>query len=331
MIYLISKILLFVLLSLGIGWLLGSAWYRMQLRRSKQQFEQLRTEFETSNQSQQDLLFSKERGLLEENQRKRELESALEESLGLRAQANQRLEALEDSLERETRSMQSLDAELRAIRETHQKAVNCLRELEESGLGEGSKSMELQASLRRLENGEATAQARLAQLESDLRIARARTETAESERLELRMRVESGLAEREDLQRRIRLLEEGGKTRTLAMVPPLPALQVTAPLADRDALGQQVAVLLEERPNRVDDLTQIAGIGRKLEKMLNGLGIWQLEQLARLSPEQICWVDEKLSFRGRIHRENWVGQAGAMLAAGNSRSPESGAETSQMN
>lgn len=330
MIYLISKIIAFIGLSLGIGWLLGSAWYRLQLRRSTEQYAQLRSEFETSNQSQQDLLLSKERGLMEENHRRRELENVLEESANARALAEQRLVALETSLERETQTVQGLDAELRALRETHQKTVSRLRELEEQGAGDPARIGELQSALIRLESELASAHARAAQLESDLRIARGRAETAESERLDLRVRLESGLVEREDLQRRIRLLEDGNRSRTMAIVPPLPTTQITAPLGDRNPAQQTgVAVLFEERPNRVDDLTQIAGIGRKLEKMLNGLGIWQLDQLAALSPEQICWVDEKLSFRGRIHRENWVGQAGAMLAVRDGQAPTGGAQLGQ--
>lgn len=319
MIYLISKIIAFIALSLGIGWWLGSAWYRLQLRRSTAQYEQLRSEFETSNQAQQDLLLSKERGLMEESHRRRELESVLDESAGALALAEQRLVALETSLERETQTVQGLDAELRTLRETHQKTVSRLRELEEHGAGHPARITELQGATIRLETELAAASARAAQLESDLRIARGRAETAESERFDLRVRLESGLLEREDLQRRVRLLEDGNRSRNTAILSPLPTMQITAPFGERHPAQAAVAVLLEERPNRVDDLTQIAGIGRKLEKMLNGLGIWQLDQLAALSPEQIRWVDEKLSFGGRIHRENWVAQAGAMLEARETR------------
>jgi predicted flap endonuclease-1-like 5' DNA nuclease len=328
MIYLIGKILTFILISLVAGWLLGSAWYRLQLRRSNDRYVQLRAEFDSANQSQQDLLLSKERGLMQENHRRRELESAVDEAVTARMLAEQRLQSLEESLDRETGSVQELDMELRTLRESHQKTMNRLRELEESGAADPGHSAAVAAALRetatRLEQELSGLRSQNAQLESDLRIARGRTEAAESERLELRMRVESGLLEREDLQRRIRLLEDGGRMRVQAILPPLPASQITAPLAARLQTGQSAAVLLQERPNRVDDLTCIAGIGRKLEKLLNGLGIWQLEQLAALSPEQICWVDEKLSFRGRIHRENWVGQAGTMLATrGAMSAPES--------
>lgn len=314
MIYLIGKILAFIAVALIVGWLLGSAWYRTQLRRSNDRYTQLQAEFDTTHQSQQDLLLSKERGLLQESHRRRELESAVEEEVAGRTLAEQRTQALEKSLDREARSVQKLDAELRTLRESHQKTMSRLREMEENETADPRIAAALKDAVERLEEELSVARSQAMQLESDLRTARGRTEAAESERLELRIRIESGLAEREDLQRRIRLLEDGGRVRMRTIAQPSPATRITAPLAERLSLGQAAAVLLDERPNRVDDLTQITGIGRKLEKMLNGLGIWQLEQLASLSPEQICWVDEKPSFRGRIHRENWVGQAGTMVA-----------------
>ncbi|TIM95503.1 MAG: NADH-ubiquinone dehydrogenase, partial [Mesorhizobium sp.] len=31
-------------------------------------------------------------------------------------------------------------------------------------------------------------------------------------------------------------------------------------------------------------------------------------------PEEIAWVDDYLSFKGRIGRDNWLGQAAALAA-----------------
>ncbi len=67
----------------------------------------------------------------------------------------------------------------------------------------------------------------------------------------------------------------------------------------------------------VDDLKLISGVGPALEKKLNALGITSLKQVAEFTPEDVARVDEGLSFKGRIDRENWIGQA-ADLLAGNS-------------
>jgi NADH-quinone oxidoreductase subunit E len=63
------------------------------------------------------------------------------------------------------------------------------------------------------------------------------------------------------------------------------------------------------KPKKVDDLKVISGIGPKLEKVLNGLGVWTYAQIAGWSREEIAWVDDYLSFKGRIGRDGWIGQA----------------------
>ena len=64
-----------------------------------------------------------------------------------------------------------------------------------------------------------------------------------------------------------------------------------------------------------DDLKRISGIGPKNEDQLNALGIATFEQIAAWTPDNVKWVEGYLSFRGRITREDWIGQA-KTLAAG---------------
>ena len=63
------------------------------------------------------------------------------------------------------------------------------------------------------------------------------------------------------------------------------------------------------KPKKADDLKAISGIGPKLEKVLNGLGVWTYAQIAAWTKEEIAWVDDYLSFKGRIGRDDWIGQA----------------------
>lgn len=71
--------------------------------------------------------------------------------------------------------------------------------------------------------------------------------------------------------------------------------------------------LLAAAKGDADDLTQIKGIGPKLSQSLNDLGIWHLSQIAAWTPENIGWIDDQLSFKGRIQREGWVEQAQSLL------------------
>ena len=64
-----------------------------------------------------------------------------------------------------------------------------------------------------------------------------------------------------------------------------------------------------ETKSEPDKLTRINGIGPVIHKKLNGLGIETFAQIAAFTQADIDRVNEQLSFKGRIERENWVEQA----------------------
>lgn len=63
------------------------------------------------------------------------------------------------------------------------------------------------------------------------------------------------------------------------------------------------------RESGADDLKQIKGVGPKLESTLNEIGIYHFDQLAELRKKEREWLDDRLKFKGRIDRDDWVGQA----------------------
>ncbi|MGZ9810445.1 NADH-quinone oxidoreductase subunit E [Pseudoroseicyclus sp. H15] len=67
------------------------------------------------------------------------------------------------------------------------------------------------------------------------------------------------------------------------------------------------------REGGADDLKKISGVGPKLEGMLHDLGVWHYSQIASWGAEEIAWVDNRLSFRGRIERDDWVSQAQMLM------------------
>ncbi|PWG16624.1 NADH-quinone oxidoreductase subunit E [Salibaculum griseiflavum] len=81
--------------------------------------------------------------------------------------------------------------------------------------------------------------------------------------------------------------------------------------------GQQADAVAEKKPRTMkaprksgaDDLKQISGVGPKLEGVLNEMGFWHFDQIAKWGPEEIAWVDTRLKFKGRIERDDWVDQA----------------------
>ncbi|MEM7194566.1 MAG: 50S ribosomal protein L21 [Pseudomonadota bacterium] len=63
-----------------------------------------------------------------------------------------------------------------------------------------------------------------------------------------------------------------------------------------------------------DNLTTINGIGPVIEKKLLGLGITTFKQIAELDQDRIDEINEQLSFKGRIEREEWVEQAKKLIS-----------------
>ncbi len=71
------------------------------------------------------------------------------------------------------------------------------------------------------------------------------------------------------------------------------------------------------RDGGADDLKMIKGVGPKLEKLLNSLGIYHFDQIASWREEEIAWMDENLEgFKGRVSRDEWVEQARVLAAGG---------------
>lgn len=64
-----------------------------------------------------------------------------------------------------------------------------------------------------------------------------------------------------------------------------------------------------------DDLTEISGVGPVIVKKLHDLGVTTFAQIAAWTPEDVAAMDEKLNFKGRIDRDDWLKQA-AELAKG---------------
>lgn len=66
-----------------------------------------------------------------------------------------------------------------------------------------------------------------------------------------------------------------------------------------------------KKPASPDDLKRISGVGPKLEGMLNSVGVYKYQQIADWKKPEIEWVDDFLSFKGRIDRDGWIKQCKA--------------------
>jgi len=94
-----------------------------------------------------------------------------------------------------------------------------------------------------------------------------------------------------------------------------PAKKATAPKKAEAAPAAEVAgveptnLLKEARGGQPDDLKKISGVGPKLEGVLHEIGVFHFDQISAWGPAEIAHMDDRLSFKGRIERDDWIAQA----------------------
>ena len=116
-------------------------------------------------------------------------------------------------------------------------------------------------------------------------------------------------------------------TETKAEVAPAPASEAqskakpprdeTAPATDAgtQGAGKKPRTMKAPRKAGADDLKLIKGVGPKLEAMLNEMGYFHYDQIAKWGDAEVAWADQNLvGFKGRVSRDNWVAQAGKLAA-----------------
>ncbi len=104
-----------------------------------------------------------------------------------------------------------------------------------------------------------------------------------------------------------------------AAAKPVKATKKAAPKkaakAEEGKVGTAPANLLKGPKGDADDLKKISGVGPKLEGVLNEIGVYHFWQVAEWGPTEIEYMDDRLSFKGRIERDDWIKQAGEFAEA----------------
>jgi len=93
---------------------------------------------------------------------------------------------------------------------------------------------------------------------------------------------------------------------------PEPGRAAAAAEGDLSPGESEPELLKAPRGGKPDDLKKIKGIGPKIEGILHGLGVYHFDQIAAWTETEVAWVDARLKFKGRIEREDWIAQAGAL-------------------
>ncbi|HEY0767349.1 MAG TPA: hypothetical protein VGD47_05285 [Steroidobacteraceae bacterium] len=87
------------------------------------------------------------------------------------------------------------------------------------------------------------------------------------------------------------------------------------PLAPKVAVREGSRNLLTHPAHgKPDDLTQIKGVPKVLERTLHRVGVFYFWQIAEWSAEDVKYVEKLTAFKGRIERDDWVNQANELAA-----------------
>jgi hypothetical protein len=75
-----------------------------------------------------------------------------------------------------------------------------------------------------------------------------------------------------------------------------------------DSLG----LVYSEAPDHADDLTALKGVAKVLNGKLNDFGVYTYRQIAGWNDSIVAEFSTRLSFKDRVQRDDWIGQAKAL-------------------
>ncbi|WP_146344762.1 NADH-quinone oxidoreductase subunit E [Falsiphaeobacter marinintestinus] len=105
------------------------------------------------------------------------------------------------------------------------------------------------------------------------------------------------------------------KAKPATPAKPAASAKAADPADTSDVQEQQPLTLTAPRDGKADDLKLLKGVGPKLENLLHEMGFYHFDQVAAWTPAEVSWVDNRLTFKGRIERDGWIEQA-KKLASG---------------
>ena len=72
---------------------------------------------------------------------------------------------------------------------------------------------------------------------------------------------------------------------------------------------KDLGLVYKKKPDTVDDLKRISGVGGVLEGKLHEFGVYRFKQIALWDQKRLETFSDRLDFKGRVEREMWVHQA----------------------
>ena len=290
--YLLGEILICLILAALVGALV--AWFLKKLRTRSRENELLDDLKRTHAK-----LDAAEGELRRQEVSLGDLQTDLDKQAQELQDRSEELAAVEATLSQKEDKMVGLEAELARLRDEKQVEIASLRE--HIGTLEPLQGQldESQAERNRLQ-GEL--QALTDQMQTEVQQLHADTSDRDTTIEQLSTQLADCRANAERLEQEFASLRSSSEQDTTA----LPQHVDDSEFPETEPRPAAASPLFD-RPAEVDDLKEIWGIGPKLEKTLNRLGITSFEQIARFTTDDIERVSDALDFfPGRIVRDGWV-------------------------
>jgi len=247
---------------------------RRELSEAKDTIDEVRADMNRQLQTKQAALVAAE------SEAKRQVEASRSEIVSLRARG-------------ETANTQTNKAEVEQVRQAMQRKIDEQRRATAAAEGERS----------RLFNSEREAKAEVERLRSQLSAMSGKGQGESAEAVRLRRELEEARERQNGLEAELARLRSQLNQREAANTKAAASAKFTT-----DA--PRPATLFDRRPDVVDDLKEVKGIGPVMERILNENGCYHFKQLANFSKRDIEWISAALgSFPDRIERDDWVSQA----------------------
>jgi large subunit ribosomal protein L21 len=111
------------------------------------------------------------------------------------------------------------------------------------------------------------------------------------------------------------ILTGGAKPSAKAAAPKKAAAEPAAPAAAKKPAAAEAAPLAAPvAAGGADDISLIAGIGPKILKGLNDMGVTTFAQIAGWTDADVERIETELKQKGRVGREEWIMQAKELMA-----------------
>ena len=105
-------------------------------------------------------------------------------------------------------------------------------------------------------------------------------------------------------------VKEGKPTKSEAKADPPATKEKASSVGAR--VDEARGMVYDSPPAEIDDLEVISGVGPVLAEKLNSIGVYRFEQIANWTEGNVGEIEELLSFKGRVEREEWIKQAQAL-------------------